>query len=144
MITWKLIDRATGAVLKTKTEDSMTRVLNKPKVWLPVRFDSRPVYDADTHKLQASVAQPDLSDLSTDVDPEAVRVEGWSVTALSSDELADRKVARIKDTDRHMLRMVEDVMVALATGKQLKRASFPAELWEKINTRRRLRGLEDV
>ena len=64
MTRWVKIDRATGDVLKRRTEDKLERVFNKPVVWLEVEKKDAPEYDASTHKLTPVVTQPDLSDLS--------------------------------------------------------------------------------
>ena len=40
--------------------------------------------------------------------------------------------------------MVEDIMVAIATGASLTRDTFSAAVWDQINARRALRGEDDV
>ena len=94
MTTWVKIDRATGDVLKRRTEDKLERVFNKPVVWLEVEKKDAPEYDAATHKLNATVTQPDLSDLSVAVPTDAKRVEGYEAVALSDSEIAASKDAQ--------------------------------------------------
>ena len=57
MTEWVKIDRATGNVLKRRTEDSLERVMNKAVVWLEVEKKDAPDFDASTHKLNATVTQ---------------------------------------------------------------------------------------
>ena len=94
MTDWVKIHRATGNVLKRRTEDKLERVFNKPVVWIEVEKKDAPEYDASTHKLNATVTQPDLSDLSVAVSPSAKRVEGWEAVALSDSEIAANKDAK--------------------------------------------------
>jgi hypothetical protein len=94
MTDWVKIDRATGNVLKRRTEDKLERVFNKPVVWIEVEKKDAPEYDASTHKLNATVTQPDLSDLSVAVSRSAKRVEGWEAVALSDSEIAANKDAK--------------------------------------------------
>jgi len=94
MTKWVKIDRATGDVLKRRTEDKLERVFNKPVVWIEVEKKDAPEYDAATHKLNATVTQPDLSDLSVAVPTDAKRVEGYEAVALSDSEIAASKDAQ--------------------------------------------------
>jgi|8_EtaG_2_1085327.scaffolds.fasta_scaffold00570_11 hypothetical protein len=91
MTEWVKIDRATGDVLKRRTEDKLERVFNKPVVWIKLEKKDAPDFDANTHKLNATVTQPDLSDLSVAVSPSAKRVEGYEAVALSNKEVIERK-----------------------------------------------------
>ena len=144
MTLYKLIDRSTGDVLRTRRETSMERVLNKPKVWLATTRNDPGVYDPDTHKAVSRVDRPDLSDLNVDVSPSAVRVEDWDIVALTAQELQSRKLRNILETDEQLPRMIEDILVQIASGQPLTRDSFPSQLWTKINRRRTLRGLPEV
>ena len=94
MTEWVKIDRATGEVLKKRTEDKLERVFNKPQVWIELDKKNAPEYDASTHKLNAIVTQPDLSDLSVDVPSSSKRVEDWEAVALSESEIAANKDAQ--------------------------------------------------
>ena len=78
------------------------------------------------------------------VDPGEKRVESWSVVSLSADELAKRTSDRIDETDYLLAKIVEDIMVAIATGATLNRAAFSSDVWDTINARRALRGEADV
>lgn len=93
MTTWVKIDRATGDVLKRRTEDKLERVFNKPVVWLEVEKKDAPEYDASTHKLTPVVTQPDLSDLSVAVSPSAKRVETYKAVKLTDAEIESNKDA---------------------------------------------------
>jgi hypothetical protein len=69
------------------------------------------------------------------------------VRDLTSAELEDRRVSQLRTSDgTDMARMVEDIMVVIATGgaSALTRDSFPAAVWGKINARRALRGEASV
>tara|TARA_R100001443_G_scaffold90665_1_gene97177 strand:+ start:83 stop:490 length:408 start_codon:yes stop_codon:yes gene_type:complete len=94
MTEWVKIDRATGNVLKRRTEDSLERVMNKAVVWIELDKKDAPEYDASTHKLEPVVTQPDLSDLSVDVPSSSKRVEDWEAVALSDSEIAANKDAQ--------------------------------------------------
>lgn len=93
MTRWVKIDRATGDVLKRRTEDKLERVFNKPVVWLEVEKKDAPEYDASTHKLTPVVTQPDLSDLSVAVSPSAKRVETYKAVKLTDAEIESNKDA---------------------------------------------------
>lgn len=141
---WVKIDRSNGNVIKGKTAAELKRVFNKSTVWLELVREARPNFDLNTQKLVAQVQQADLSDLSVDVDPSEKRVESWSVVSLSSDELAKRTSDRIEETDYLLAKIVEDIMVVIATGATLNRAAFSSDVWDQINARRSLRGEDDV
>ena len=94
MTKWVKINRATGNVLKRRTEDKLERVLNKSVVWIELEKKDAPEYDAATHKLNATVTQPDLSDLSVAVSADAKRVEGYEAVALSDSEIVASKDAQ--------------------------------------------------
>ena len=144
MTEWVKIDRATGDVLKRRTEDKLERVFNKPVVWIELEKKDAPKYDAATHKLNATVTQPDLSDLSVAVSPSAKRVEGYEAVALSNDEIDAAKRIKLRVTDSNMAQITEELMVAIATGKTLNRAAFSDATWAKINERRNIRGESDI
>ena len=141
---WVKIDRATGDVVRQKVAEVMERAFNKPAVWLELVREPQPDFDLNTHKITAQVQQSDLSDLAVAVDPGEKRVESWSVVQLSAEELAKRTNDRIDETDYLLSRIVEDLMVAIATGASLTRDTFPAAVWDQINARRTLRGEADV
>ena len=77
MTSWVKIDRKTGNVLKMRTEDSLNRVFNKSSVWIELEKKDAPEYNSITHKLNKTIVQPDLSDLSVDVPSSSKRVEDW-------------------------------------------------------------------
>lgn len=141
---WVKIDRATGDVLKHKNEKSINRVFNKPTVWLELVREGPPDIDLNIKKIVADIQQSDLSDLSVDVDPSEKRIESWKVVSLSAEELAKRTSDRIDQTDHLLSKIVEDIMVAIATGASLTRDTFSAAVWNQINERRSLRGEDDV
>ena len=141
---WVKIDRATGNIVKQKVAATMDRALNKPAVWLELVREARPDFDSNTQKLTAQVEQSALSNLAVAVDPGEKRVESWSVVSLSADELAKRTSDRIDETDYLLAKIVEDIMVAIATGATLNRAAFSSDVWDTINARRALRGEADV
>lgn len=144
MTEWVKIDRATGNVLKRRTEDSLERVMNKAVVWLELDEKEEPSYNANTHKLRKKVTQPDLSDLSADVSASTKRVEEWEVVELSDDEKSEVKEIKVRVTDRNMAQITEELMVAIAEGKTLNRAAFSDATWEKINERRKIRGESEI
>jgi len=141
---WVKIDRATGEIVKRKTEAAIERVFDKRTVWLELVREDAPDFDSNTQKIVADVQQSDLSDLSVDVDPSEKRVESWAVVQLSGDELAKRTSIRIEETDHLLTKFVEDILVAIATGATLNRAAFSSDVWDTINARRSLRGEADV
>ena len=108
MTEWVKIDRATGNVLKRRTEDKLERVFNKPLVWLELEKQEVPDFDASTHKLSKTVTQPDLSDLSVAVSPSTKRVEGWEVVALSDSEIAANKDAKYSPPTTVMFKLAMD------------------------------------
>lgn len=138
------VDRKTGDVLKLKSENSMNRIFNKPTVWLELVREDPPDFDENTKKIVKEIRQSDLSDLDVDVDPSEKRVEGWKVVSLTSEELAKRTSERIQQTDHLLSKIVEDIMVAIATGAPLTRNTFSTAVWNQINERRSLRGEEDI
>tara|TARA_Y100000310_G_scaffold167086_1_gene166803 strand:- start:1071 stop:1505 length:435 start_codon:yes stop_codon:yes gene_type:complete len=144
MKTWVKIDRATGAVLKTKRAAEIKRVFNKRVVWLELTREPPPPYDPDTHKIVRDVQQIDLSDLGVPVPLSAMRVEDWKIVALDAAELTDRTNDKIADLDSGLIRIVEDLAVVIAGGGKLDRASLPGAVWDKINERRVLRGESEV
>ena len=144
MTEWVKIDRATGNVLKRRTEDSLERVMNKAVVWLELDEKEEPSYNANTHKLRKKGTQPDLSDLSADVSASTKRVEEWEVVELSDDEKSEVKEIKVRVTDRNMAQITEELMVAIAEGKTLHRAAFSDATWEKINERRKIRGESEI
>ena len=108
MTKWVKIDRATGNVLKRRTEDNLERVFNKPVVWIELEKKDAPEYDAATHKLNATVTQPDLSDLSVAVPTDAKRVEGYEAVALSDSEIAANKDAEYSPATTVMFKLAMD------------------------------------
>ena len=144
MTEWVKIDRATGNVLKRRTEDSLERVMNKAVVWLELDEKEEPSYNANTHKLRKKVTQPDLSDLSADVSASTKRVEEWEVVELSDDEKSEVKEIKVRVTDRNLAQITEELMEAIAEGKTLNRAAFSDATWEKINERRKIRGESEI
>lgn len=142
--TWVKIDRSTGDVIKSKTAAEMKRVFNKTTVWLELVREAAPDFNSNTQKIVAGVRQSDLSDLAVDVDPSEKHVEIWEVVSLSAEELKKRTKDQISATDHLLAKIVEDIMVAIATGASLTRNTFSAAVWDQINARRSLRGEDDV
>ena len=138
------IDRSTGNIVKRKEFDNPKRALNKPFVWLPEERDAQPEYDKETHKLVQTDTIPDLSDMTVDVSPDAKRVLGFDVIALTEEEKARIKAGKIAASDGTLARMTEDILVIIAQGGVLEKDSFVEEVWEKINARRVLRGEDEV
>ena len=136
------IDRATGKVLKQKSSEGMERVFNKPSVWIPLEQTNQPPYDLKTHKLVQEVTQPDLSDLNVDVLPGAKRVEGYTVVALTAQELQKRLEQELITTSNQLFKAVELLYEWIAGngGVAPSRSDFPNGLWTKLNARRALRG----
>tara|TARA_R100001443_G_scaffold23095_1_gene35283 strand:- start:1613 stop:2020 length:408 start_codon:yes stop_codon:yes gene_type:complete len=108
MTKWVKIDRSTGNVLKRRTEDNLERVFNKPVVWIELEKKDAPEYDAATHKLNATVVQPDLSDLSQTVPTDAKRVEGYEAVALSDSEIAANKDAQYAQPINVVFKLAHD------------------------------------
>jgi len=99
--------------------------------WLPYVKNADPAFDPDTHK---------LGPWSKAVSNGTV-VESCQAVELSPKELADRKADWLANDDRkNMGRVIEDVMVAIATGQHLTRNTFAPEVWAKINKRLAKRG----
>ena len=138
------IDRSTGSIAKRKEFDNPERALNKPFVWLPEERDAQPEYNKETHKLVQTDTIPDLSDMAIDVPQDAKRVLGFNVVALTEEEKARIKTGKIADSDGALARMTEDILVIIAQGGVLEKDSFADEVWEKVNTRRVLRGEDEV
>jgi hypothetical protein len=138
------IDRSTGNIVKRKELNNPERALNKPFVWLPEERDIRPEYDKETHKLVQAETIPDLSDTTVDVSQDAKRALGFDVVVLTEEEKAQINTRKIADSDGVLARMTEDILVIIAQGGTLEKASFPDEVWEKINTRRVLRGEDEI
>ena len=131
MTKWVKIDRATGNVLKRRTEDKLERVFNKPVVWIEVEKKDAPEYDASTHKLNATVTQPDLSDLSVAVPTDAKRVEGYEAVALSDSEIAAAKDAAYSPPTTVMFKIAmdqENRIRALESKSALDVAGFQKHL----------------
>jgi hypothetical protein len=138
------IDRSTGGIVKRKEFDNPKRALNKPFVWIPEERDAQPEYNTETHKLVQTDTIPDLSDMGVDVSPDAKRVLGFDVIALTEEEKARIKAGKIAASDGTLARMTEDILVIIAQGGVLEKDSFVEEVWEKINARRVLRGEDEV
>mgnify|MGYP003149398987 FL=1 len=138
------IDRSTGDIAKRKELNNPERALNKPFVWIPEERDAQPDCNKETHKLVQTETIPDLSDMSVDVSPDAKRALGFDVVALTEEEKARINISKIADSDGVLARMTEDILVIIAQGGVLEKDSFTDEVWEKINTRRLLRGEDEV
>jgi hypothetical protein len=108
MTEWVKIHRATGDVLKRRTEDKLERVFNKPVVWIELDKKDAPEHDVLTHKLIKTVEQPDLSDLSVDVPPACKRVEDWEAVELSDTEIAEAKDRKYSQPDTVMFKLALD------------------------------------
>ena len=138
------IDRSTGNIVKRKELNNPERALNKPFVWLPEERDTQPEYNTETHKLVQTETIPDLSDMTVDVSPDVKRALGFDVVALTEEEKARIKTGKIANSDGVLARMTEDILVIIAQGGVLEKDSFADEVWEKINTRRLLRGENEI
>ena len=138
------IDRSTGNIVNRKELNNPERALNKPFVWIPEERDAQPEYDKKTHKLVQTDTIPDLSDMTVDVSPDDKRVLGFDVVALTEEEKAGINISKIADSDGVLARMIEDILVIIAQGGTLEKDSFADEVWEKINTRRLLRGENEI
>ena len=69
------------------------------------------------------------------------------VRPMTEAELEALRLSHLRASDGNdMARMVEDIMVIIATsgGIALTKESFPDAVWAKINARRALRGQEPV
>ena len=108
MTSWVKIDRKTGDVLKMRTENNLYRIFNKPHVWIEVERKDAPEYNSLTHKLNKTVVQPDLSDLSVDVPSSSKRVEDWEVVALSDSEIAANKDAQYSSPETILFKLAHD------------------------------------
>ncbi|MDP6771786.1 MAG: hypothetical protein QF704_13885, partial [Anaerolineales bacterium] len=87
---------------------------------------------------------PDLSDMTVDVSPDAKRALGFNVVVLTEEEKTQINTRKITDSDDDLARFTEDILVVIAQGGTLEKDSFPDEVWEKVNTRRVLRGEGEV
>ena len=144
MTHWVKIDRATGDVLKHKITPTLARTFRKKIVWIELEREAKPDHNEETHKLERTITQPDLSDLAVDVDPETKRVEGWEIIGREQSELDQINNSSIDRTNQYAFRMIEDLLVHIAEGTPLTRDIFHAKIWERINERRTLRGEESV
>jgi hypothetical protein len=140
MTTWVKIDRATGKDLKYKKADSLKRDFSKKYVWIEFQEGAQPIYNPETQKIVKAVTQPDLSNLSIDVDPTAKRIEGWTIVALDTAELEIIKNNKIARTDNGLIRALEDILALIAQGKPLNKNNLPASAIDKVNERRSYRG----
>ena len=138
------IDRSTGNIVKRKEFNNPERALNKSFVWLPEERDAQPDCNKETHKLVQTDTIPDLSDMTVDVSPDAKRVLGFDVVALSADEKEQIRLGKIAGSDGDLAKLTEDILVIIAQGGTLEKDSFADEVWEKINARRVLRGEDEV
>jgi hypothetical protein len=139
------IDRATGKILKQKSSEGMERVFNKEVVWLEMELTGKPDYDKDNEKVvQYQRTSADISDLSIDVPPDTKLIRGYDKVDLSNDEKEQIRLGKIADSDGVLARMTEDILVIIAQGGVLEKASFPNEVWDKVNARRLLRGEGEV
>jgi hypothetical protein len=108
MTEWVKIDRATGDVIRRRNEDKLERVFSKPVVWIELEKKDAPEYDTATHKLNATVTQPDLSDLSVAVPTDAKRVEGYEAVALSDSEIVANKNAQYAQPTNVIFKLAHD------------------------------------
>lgn len=108
MTSWVKIDRKTGNVLKMRTEDSLNRTFNKTSVWIELERKNVPEHNPITHKLNKTIVQPDLSDLSVDVPSSSKRVEDWEVVALSDSEIAANKDAQYSPPETVLFKLTHD------------------------------------
>ena len=139
------IDRATGKVLEQKSSEGIERVFGKEVVWLEMELTGKPDYDKDNEKVvQYQRISANISDLSIDVPPDTKFLQGYDVVSLTTDEKEQIKLEKIAGTDTQMARMTEDVLVIIAQGGTLEKASFSDEVWDKVNVRRVLRGEGEV
>jgi hypothetical protein len=146
MLNYANVDRATGKVLAEKGfEAKPPRDFDETHVWLPMVVLARPAYDEMEHKLvQYRRPSEDISDLNVDVGDTVQLVQGYDKVALDATEKQERKDNKIKESDFDLTRIIEDLMVLIATGATLDRAAFPPQVWAKVNKRRKLRGNKDV
>jgi|2_EtaG_2_1085320.scaffolds.fasta_scaffold32174_2 hypothetical protein len=140
MTTYVKIDRTTGNIIEQKDYATIKRTFNKRYVWIPLIQEVVPAHDADTQKVVPNVTQPDMTDLSTPVNVNAQRVQGYDIVPLTPTEVQAVKVGKIQNLEGGLTRINEDIMVAIATGTPLERSTFPDAVWNKINARRVLRG----
>ena len=139
------IDRATGKVLEQKSSEGIERVFGKEVVWLEMELTGKPDYDKDNEKVvQYQRISANISDLSIDVPPDTKFLQGYDVVSFTTDEKEQIKLEKIAGTDTQMARMTEDVLVIIAQGGTLEKASFSDEVWDKVNVRRVLRGEGEV
>jgi hypothetical protein len=131
-VTNNILERVVGA--KEFRTGSPPILNGKPFKWLPYVEDVEPVYDEVTHKRLVSV------EVITDTEVTLTH----PIKKKTAGELQADILGRIAFLDMGLIRIVEDIMVAIATGASLTRANFPAAIWDKINDRRKLRGLDDI
>jgi hypothetical protein len=140
MITHALVEDGTDVILKRVDAAQEFRTgeppvfTGKPFRWLAYTVDPDPVFDEDTQKMEAPVET---------VGADSV-VRSRSVRALTPQEVVARTTEKIAALDETLTRIVEDVMVAIASGQPLNRGTFPAPVWAKVNARRRLRGEANI
>jgi hypothetical protein len=110
-----------------------------------MELTGKPDYDKDNEKVvQYQRVSADISDLSIDVPPDTKFLQGYDVVSFTTDEKEQIKLEKIAGTDTQMARMTEDVLVIIAQGGTLEKASFSDEVWDKVNVRRVLRGEGEV
>jgi len=141
MIIYVKIDRLTGDVIHRRSVEKALdyRGLDKPFPWLELQQTAQPVFNPDTHKLVATITQPDLSDLTIDVPATAKRVHGWNKVALNVAEQTRQKQQKIDGLHSGLFRIIEDLAAYSVNGTPLS-----VEVLAKINTIRRLRGEADL
>tara|TARA_Y100000034_G_scaffold91276_1_gene110096 strand:- start:646 stop:1068 length:423 start_codon:yes stop_codon:yes gene_type:complete len=140
MLTHALVENDTDRIIKRVDGSKEFRTgqppvfQGKPFRWLTYTIDPDPAFDPETQKCERAV--------------EVVSGDGVARTRpvrdLTADELNTRRIGKIRGIDDTLIRIIEDIMVAVATGQTLERASFPAQVWDKINERRALRGQDPV
>jgi hypothetical protein len=146
MLNYANVDRVTGKVLTEKGfESEPARDFNEPHVWLEMEVLARPPYDDMTERLeQYRRPSADISDMDIDVDPSTKLVQGYDKVALTPELQAQRAIKKISELDNGLIRIIEDLIVVIATGGALNKNSLHPSVLEKINVRRRLRGQGDV
>jgi|10_taG_2_1085330.scaffolds.fasta_scaffold00808_3 hypothetical protein len=141
-ITHALVEEGTNKVLKYADAAKEFRNGSPPDLsgtgkgvkWLPYSEDASPTYDDTTHIRDTSVEVVTGTDVTL---THPVRV-------MTAQESSDNKVERIQRLEGALIRIVEDLMVAIATGQPLQRSSFPEVIWNKINRHRALRGQGNI
>lgn len=125
------VEKATTEILEIRelAADSVFAT-NKPVEWLPFVEDStEPAFDPDTQRLEEE----------TVVDPGVNVTRRFKVVALTAEEQAALKEAKITQLDTVMARAAEVLVGKLISKGVVQEADFPQDVIDALSARQNLR-----